>query len=273
MANYSMFAFLNSGSNLIVMKIDSLMIAALISLNSNAIYTTAFFIATVIEMPRRSISQIMGPLVADNFKSNNFAEIKSLYQKSSLILFIISVLLFIGIIANIDSLYFLIPKWREFAPGKIVVVIIGLAKIIEMVTGINGEIIVMSKYYRFNMLAITILAVFTITTNSILIPIYGLAGAAFATLLSVTVFNAIKMIFIKVKLKMVPFTFKTFIVLLLGIGVYAISTLIPRLPNPILAIIVKSIVITIIYGFVIIRFNISPQITRLFNELKGKVFS
>ena len=268
---FSLFAILSSGSGLIVMKIDSIMVAAMLGLNENAIYTTAFYIATVIEMPRRSISQIMSPLVSSNFKQGKNPEVKSLYRKSSINLLIIGVLLFLGIVSNLDSLYFLIPKWQEFAPGKVVVILIGAAKIIDMVTGINSEIIVMSKYYKFNILAISLLAVFIITGNYYLIPAYGLAGAAMASLLSVFVFNLSKLIFIKVKFDMQPFSINTLKVFFLGAVVFLVVYAIPRNANPIVDILVRSSVITSIYSLAVIRLKISEEVNRLYDQILVRV--
>ena len=264
---YSLFAILSSGSGLIVMKIDSIMVAAMLGLNANAVYTVAFYIATVIEMPRRSISQIMSPLVSSNFEQGKNLEVKSLYRKSSINLLIIGVLLFLGIASNLDSLYFLIPKWQEFAPGKVVVIIIGVAKIIDMVTGINSEIIVMSKYYKFNILTISLLAVFIIISNYYLIPVYGLAGAAMASLLSLFIFNVSKLIFIKAKFDMQPFTLNTLKVLLLGVAVFLLTHFIPRNPNPIVDILFRSSFITLIYGFAVLKFNISAEVDRLYKQI------
>ena len=264
---FSLFAILSSGSGLIVMKIDSIMVAAMLGLSENAIYTTAFYIATVIEMPRRSISQIMSPLVSSNFKQGKNSEVKSLYRKSSINLLIIGVLLFLGILSNLDSLYFLIPKWQEFAPGKVVVIIIGAAKLIDMVTGINSEIIVMSKYYKFYILAITLLAVFIITSNYYLIPAYGLAGAAIASILSLFAFNLTKLVFIKVKFDMQPFTFNTLKVLLLGAVVFLLVYFIPRNPNPIVDILIRSSFITLIYSFAVIKLKISEEVNKLYQQI------
>ncbi len=271
LAQFSLFAILSGGSSLIVMKIDSIMVAALLGLDQNAIYTLAFFMATVIEMPRRAVSQIMSPLVSTNFKQGKIHEVGSLYRKSSINLLIIGLLIFIGIISNLDSLYYLIPKWQEFAPGKTVVIIIGIAKIIDMITGINSEIIIMSKYYKFNILAITLLAIFIITTNNYLIPAYGLVGAAVASLVSLFIFNLSKLLFIKIKFNMQPFTTNTIKVLILGVGVYFLAQAIPRNPNPIVDICIRSAAITLVYGFAILKLNISAEVNKLYKQIFSKI--
>lgn len=268
--NFCLVAILSSGSTLIVMKIDSIMVAGALGEDKNPIYTVAFFIATVIELPRRSISQIMGPLLSTKFKEGQINEVKSLYKKSSINLFIIGLLLFIGIISNLDSLYFMIPNYELYHTGKIVVLIIGVSKLIDMVTGVNSEIITMSQYYRFNIIAITLLAIFTIATNSILIPRFGFSGAAFASLLSIFIFNFTKLIFLYKKFKMQPFTFNTLKVLAVGILIYLMVQLIPRNANPVIDIIIRTLVITPIYVVAILKLKVSKEANDLFDEFYGR---
>ena len=140
-----------------------------------------------------------------------------------------------------------------------------------MVTGVNGEIIIMSRYYKFYIIAISLLAVFIIISNYYLIPAYGLAGAAAASLLSVLVFNLSKLIFIKVKFNMQPFTVNTLKVLLLGAAVFLMIQYLPRNPNPMVDIFIRSSIITFIYCFAIIRLKISEEVDKLYQQLLRKI--
>ena len=83
-----------------------------------------------------------------------------------------------------------------------------MSKLIIMVFGYSSELISLSKYYKFNVLTILILAIIGIILNIILIPVFGLTGAAAASLTSIIIFNIIKYIFIKIKFGISPFTIK-----------------------------------------------------------------
>ncbi len=270
--NFCLVAILSSGSTLVVMKIDSIMVAGELGEDQNPIYTIAFFIATVIELPRRSISQILGPLLSTKFKQGKIDEVKSLYKKSSINLFIIGLLLFIGILSNLDSLYFMIPNHELYQSGKIVVLIIGISKLFDMVMGVNGEIITMSQYYRFNIIAISFLAVFTVISNSILIPRFGFTGAAMASLLSIFIFNFTKMIFLYKKFSMQPFSDNTLKVLLTGVVIFIAVQFIPRNANPILDILTRTIAITPIYVVIILKLNVSEEANGLYEEYLARFF-
>ena len=67
---YSLITLLGTTGSMLIMKIDSLMVSSMIGLDANAIYTIAFSIAIVIELPKRAISQVAMPLVADHFAKN-----------------------------------------------------------------------------------------------------------------------------------------------------------------------------------------------------------
>ena len=56
MVVFGLFMFLGTGGGIIVAKIDTLMLGSIAGLTSTGIYSIAFFIGAVIELPRRSLS-------------------------------------------------------------------------------------------------------------------------------------------------------------------------------------------------------------------------
>ena len=74
------------------------MINHYIKIENVAYYSVAIFIATVISVPSRSMHQITYPLTAEILNKNDKQELKSLYQRSALTLFIVSGLIYILII-------------------------------------------------------------------------------------------------------------------------------------------------------------------------------
>ena len=181
MMNYGLYSLLGAGGTQIVLQIDSVMVSGEISLDANGIYSIAFFMGLVIEMPKRSITQVVTPLIAQASDKADKEAIRLLYRQSSINQFILGGLLLVGIWANLDNLYSFIPNGEIYATGMGVVLFIGLGKLSDMLFGVNGEIIVMSKYYRFNVVAVGLLALLTIGLNLLLIPEYGIEGAAMAS--------------------------------------------------------------------------------------------
>lgn len=259
---YSALSLVSSGSMIIIGKLDSLMVTGLAGLASNAIYTTAFYMATVIEVPKRAITQSAATLIAKAFERGDMDEIKQIYQKAALNQCIIGGLLLMGVWANLGNLYEIMPKGDVFQAGTNVVIWIGLAKLVDMSFGPNGEIIILSRYYWFNMITLFILATMVITANYFLIPVYGLTGAAYATAFSLVTFNLVKWIFVHFKLHLQPFR-RAFIKVFLIIALVALlNLLLPKVEFVYLDVMYRSVVITIAYVGLTVASNSSPELNK-----------
>ena len=146
--------------------------------------------------------------------------------------------IFLAVWLNIDDGFTLLPE--KYRNGELVVLFIALSQLFNVATGVNGKIIINSKYYRFDLYSNFILLFLALYTNWIFIQessplamynIVGINGAAFATALSVFIFNIIKMIFLYIKMKIQPFTYKTLLAVFLIVGVYFAVYYIPVIDN------------------------------------------
>ncbi|MCB0487407.1 MAG: oligosaccharide flippase family protein [Cyclobacteriaceae bacterium] len=263
---YSLLSFAGMAGLIIIGKVDSIMVSGLLGLSANAVYTTAFYMATVIEIPKRALTQIAMPLISRAFEKNDIQDIKTIYQKTSINQFIVGGLILIGIWANLHNLFALMPNGDIYKAGEWVVIIIGLGKLTDMLFGPNSEIIVLSKYYSFNIVLILVLAFTIIAANNLLIPIYGINGAAIGSAIALVLFNMLKYAFVAFKLKMQPFNMATFYVVVIGAVTAWISTLIPRLDSVFIDIIIRSIVITLIYASLIVLAKASPDGNKVFQR-------
>jgi len=79
-------------------------------------------------------------------------------------------------------------------------------ELVNISTGMCGGIIACSKYYKFDFYTRIFLVLLTIISNLLFIPLWGLTGAAFATSLSLALYNITKVIFVKIKLGFFPYT-------------------------------------------------------------------
>lgn len=265
------FVIMGNASGTIITNIDSLMLSAYSGLGSAGIYTIAFFIAAVIEIPKRSISQVVIPIVSQANKDNDIPKLKELYQKTSLNQLIIGGLLFLGIWCNIDNLFKLIPNGETFTPGKWVVFYIGLSKLFDMATGVNQEIVGTSKYYKIDLLFYLFLAAIAVITNSIFIPKYGITGAAIASAISIFLFNTIRYFFLLRVFKIQPFTFNTFKALLIFFLTLTANSFIPRAENFIWDLILRSLVVLCLFGGLVLFLNVSDDVNRIAREILTRI--
>lgn len=222
MMSYFMVVFIGGGTTVLIARIDVLMIAGMMKngLDWVAVYALGFFIVSIIEIPRRAISQISTPLIANAWHHNDIEYLDDVYKRSSINQLIVGGIIFMLIWISIDDLISIIPNSSLYAACKIVVLWVGIGKIIGMVTGLSGEIILQSRYYLTNILSTTVLVVLIALFNYLFIPLLGIEGAAIGTALAVFFYNLYKVVFLQVKLKMQPFSWEMFKVLVAGLLIY-----------------------------------------------------
>ena len=174
-----------------------------------AFYSVATYIALVISVPSRAMHQIVYPITAKLMHNNQHDELNELYKKTSINLQIVGGFVMLCIFVNIEQLYEMIPE--EYSGGILVVFMIGISKYFDLILGNNNAIIFNTKYYRAVLFLGVLLVFLTVGLNMIFIPIYGILGSAFATLLSITLYSLAKLMFVVKRLHLYPFTPQTFI--------------------------------------------------------------
>lgn len=228
MWQYGLWVIMGGVSVTLVMNIEKFFLAAYQNgMTNTAIFDIASKIALIIAIPRNALASISTPLLNESWQRNDMAHIGEIYQKSSLNLLIIGGLLFLGIWCNIDAIFKIIPKSDIYEQGKWVVLFVGLGRVVDMATGLNSELLIGSKYYRYDLAFYIFQTIMLIIANAILIPLYGYNGAAVAMLVALMLYNSIKFWFIYSKFSLQPFTANTPKVIFLLIVTYGIARLIP----------------------------------------------
>ncbi|WP_136481152.1 lipopolysaccharide biosynthesis protein [Cognatitamlana onchidii] len=258
---YSFLIIIAASVATILLDVDKVMLGYYVEIEQIAYYNVAIFIAAVIAVPQRSMHQILMPLSAKYLNERDFDSLEDLYKRSSLNLLIVGGLIFLLILTNINQLYFLIPE--QFGGGLFVVFVIGLSKLFDAALGSNNAILFNSDYYRMVLALGVFLAVLMILLNIVFIPWLGINGASLATLFAVFLYNSIKLYVVYNKLKIFPFTIKTLkVVVLIWASVLALYFW--EFPfNPLVNIVLKSLLGSLIYLFAVYRFNFSEDLSFL----------
>ncbi len=261
---YSFLIILGGSAALILLEIDKVMLNQFISIENIAYYGVAVYIATVIIVPSRAMHQITYPLTAQLLNTGDHEGLEKLYQKTSLTLFIASGILFVLIVLNLNDLYQLLPE--NYREGFTIVFLIGLAKVMDSLLGNNNSILYNSQYYKTVLVFGVGLAILTILLNYLLIPEMGLEGAALASFVSIFIFNLVKLIFVKMKFGILPFTYSTFKVFATLVLLAVLFDLLQFQFHPIVNIVLKSFFIVLMYVGILYRFNISEDVSGLLSK-------
>jgi O-antigen/teichoic acid export membrane protein len=267
---YSLYIILAGAAGTILIDIDKFMIPQKEAIALTAYYAVAVYIGSVVETPGRAMSHILQPLIAKAINNKNLDEVAVLYKKSSINLFAISGLVFLLINVNIMDVYALLPK--QFRGGVFIVLYISIAKLYHMFLGANGAIITNSKHYVVLLPYGIAMAISVIVLNHYLIDLLSIEGAALSTLVVVLVFNSIKLVYVKKKFNLYPFTAKTGLLFFLIILFYGLFVFWNFRFHPLINILLKSFVVSITYLFILYKLDVSSEISRVLTKVKGRFF-
>lgn len=265
---YSALIILGGSTAIVLLEVDKVMLNQFIKIENVAYYSVASFMAMAIAVPTRSMHQITYPLTAELLNKKDLSSLKSLYHKSSLTLFIISGLLFILLLLNLGDIYQLLPA--SYRDGFMIVFWIGLAKVYDALLGNNNAILYNSDYYVSVLLMGALLAILTVLFNLWLIPKFGLDGAAIASFAAFFIYNTIKLVFVRLKYNIYPFTNATFRVLGLLLLTVAFFYYLQFPFHPLVNITIKSLLMIALYIGVLFRFKLSEDLIGVLSKFFGR---
>jgi len=265
MGMMALFSILNGFTTNIILVVDTIMVTGMIGLSATGIYASCMIFGIMVSLPSRSILKITNIVSASAWKENDLGAIRNIYEKSCMTLFIIGLLMFLGLWVNINNIFEILGP--NFVSGKWVIFFIGLGSLIDMTTGANSSILGSSPQYKVQTFFLIFLVVLIILTNLLLIPIFGITGAAIGGALSLSILNLLRFLYIWYKFKLQPFNLKFILIAAIGILAYLISMLLPVLPNFIADIFVRSSILSVLFCLPVYLLKLSPDINEKADEV------
>ncbi|CAL1519219.1 polysaccharide biosynthesis C-terminal domain-containing protein [Chitinophaga sp. MM2321] len=266
---FSSYVFSSNVFTLIRKTNDVLIISSLHGLEQAGLFSYATFVVGFIEVPQRSMYAITTPILASAWKNKDLAKIKEMYTKSSITLSIVGMGIFGAIwLSHNNLVLYLGPDWQAISQ---IVLILGIAKMIDLVTGINNQIIQTSNFWRFDFVCNILLVILSVVLNYIMQKRIGTIGAAYADLITVLLYNLVRYLFILIKFRMQPLSFKTLWALLLGIGGILLVMQIPFVLNMYVDTIVRTVAYVAIFGTAVIQTRLSEDVNNMWETMKAKI--
>ena len=263
---YSFTIFLAGSAGSLIIDIDKFMIPQLAEIKQTAFYAVAIFAATIVEVPARAMWQILNPLVATAVNENNFKEVNRLYRRSALNLVVVSGWFFLLINLNSEALFSLLPN-EGYQKATFVVLYISLAKLITMIFGCGGAIISNSSFYQISLVFSVVMALGVSILNMVWIPLYGIDGAALATLVVVGLSIAVKVVYLQFKIKAHPLSWNLLKALISVAILYTSFQYIDWTLSPIIQIILTSAMVSCLYFLIVAQFKLSDDLLRLVKRI------
>jgi O-antigen/teichoic acid export membrane protein len=116
-----------------------------------------------------------------------------------------------------------------------------------------------------------LLVAVAIGLNMLFIPLYGIMGCAFATLLSITLYSVAKLLFVVKRLHLYPFTAQTLYSIIITFILFILFYFWEFPFTPVLSIFLKALLITLIYVYINYKFVISTEINEAIDFVLNKI--
>lgn len=236
-----------------------------------AIYSLAQNMSSLIQAPQRGIISASVAPLSKAWKDKNYNKIQQIYYRSSINQLLFSIGMFLLIVLNFNDGILTFNLKDTYLNALPVFLLIGLMRILDMGTGVNAQILATSIYWRFEFFTGIILICLVLPLNYFLTKSYGVIGPAIANLLSFTIYNAIRCVFLYRKYKMTPFSMKSLYTVFLGLAVFAVCYFLFNDKQGFLWIVVRSSLFVLLYISSALLFRLSPDIEPVLLTLLGKL--
>jgi O-antigen/teichoic acid export membrane protein len=184
-----------SGMSLIIGQTDIVMLGLFRSSEEVGIYSIVLSLSLITTFILNSINVIIAPKFSELFHAGEAEELKYIAQKATKLAFFstLPILIFLLLFGR----FFLSLYGSDFVFGYLALIFLVFSQFINAATGPVGYFLDMTGHQKKFRNIIIFSAILNILLNYILIPNYGIHGAAFASMLSVVLWNITAMFYIK----------------------------------------------------------------------------
>jgi len=254
-----------------ISKIDIFMIGYFLNTSSVGIYTVALKIGTLTNFLLFSINSMFAPNITTLYYNNQMVKLEKLYQ--------VITKWVLGINLSVFFLFIILSKeimnvfGTEFIIGWIALILITAGQVVNAGVGSAGLINVMTGYPKSELYVSIIVFVINVTLNYFLIPIYGIEGAAFASLISIGVMNLLRLYILYNRLEILPYNKKYLHVIYSAIIAFIIGYIINSYIDLhyLLHILVIGFIFTAIDIFANWQFGLEEDDIMILNKIKEKL--
>jgi len=281
---YTLFLVMASIAGNVTPLLSSFFVTAKMGLSFTGIFAIANYIATVVEIPNRSLNAIAQPNLSEAIKDKDWDKATSLCKSVSLHLLLSSTFIFFLIWINVDLLFMILRNGQDYVTGKSVIFILGMARLSNSAFSISANALSYSKYYYMTLVFTVLLTISSIVLNVLLIPKMGMNGAALANFLSYFIYFMFLLILLKWKLNITLFSkgqlkILSIVALLFGLNLLWTKTLTPimlqiPLNELVIAILEGGLRTLILLGIgvaLVYTWHISDDVNRLIDKGIGLV--
>jgi O-antigen/teichoic acid export membrane protein len=263
-----LFGILTGFSSNILTTLDKVFINHYLGEGQAGIYAIASYFAILILIPGRSMAKITVPFIAESWKKDDLKTIDDLYMRTSISQYAAGLLIFIGLLVNIDNIFRLLPE--EYGRGAVVIILVGVGNLVSVSTGINGVVLNTSALYRYQTWLMLFFIGIFVGTSALFTPLFGITGVALASMVSNIIYNALCILVVGKKFGIWPYNMAHIRMTVVGMVAMAAGYFVPQFslyPD----IIVRSLLVTLIFGAGLYFWKLSEDLNNVVDRVIAQI--
>ena len=261
------FALLSNISGTVLLQVDNLMVGAKISLAAGGVYLVATNVSTALTLPFRALNKTAFSLIAEYWKEGDLLKMGTFYRRVTRLNTLLGCYLALGIGLNLNFIFGLIHR-PEYAAGAGAVLLLLAGRLFDGITGVNGTIVVTSPRYRYDLGFNVSLALLIVGLNWVLIPRYGLVGAALAYCVALVGINTVRTWFVWHHYGLQPFDGRIARILAVAVVAGVAAWAPPELPNIWLMLLLRGGILTVVYGTGVLLTGAAPEVMQMLKRTR-----
>jgi O-antigen/teichoic acid export membrane protein len=221
------FIFLIGALGALMININEPFVYGLLGAQQTGVQSIAITLSSMLTIPYKPLSNILFPFMHEAWQKNDMEKLNKISVDSSKYLLAIGVLLFLLLWCNVHNIFALLPNKSQGLYWPLFIFCMG--RLIDYTTGTSTELMYTSPSYRKMIPFMIIVFLFSLGCYALLIPQYGIIGAAISFSAMLTLFNILKYYHLHTNYQLQFFSQSMFKIIGIGILVYAIQFFIPKI--------------------------------------------
>jgi O-antigen/teichoic acid export membrane protein len=235
------------------------------------IFAVAQRLSTLGTMLFLSIGNISTPIIADFYTRGEMGQLKKLYQTTTKWVVMFNIPLFLTFVIFAKPILSIFGA--DFMTGATALIIMSIGNLVYTGTGLGANILDMTNHTKFNSANSAFMVVITIASDLLLIPRWGVIGAAAASAFSTVIVNVVCLIEVYVLLKIHPYgrdILKPVFAGSITAGAAYLLNQIMVLP-PLLQLLVGSGILWGVYALILTRLGLSDDDTLILTNMRSRI--
>lgn len=223
---YSSQMLAETGTAFVLLQSGRLVLGFFLVSADVGVYNVVVLLASLATLFTFSWNAIFSPIIADVYHRGGVELMKSLLHAITRWIVLLTLPVFAWLVVSGEGVLLIFGE--EFVRGYAALVVLAAAQVIDSTAGSVSSCLAMTKFQKFNVYNILVMAVVSVALNILLVPRMGILGAAVATGLSIVLVNVARLAEGRVLLKVFPLDRSSWKVLLTAVVLFGLAAVVRR---------------------------------------------